>query len=261
MAKQQPSIATQSRNTKNETIDFILVSKSLIPFITTGGMEAFYDGIPTDHRGIFIDLKLGEYLKGCPTAIEGSVARLLRSNHPKQLSKYKCKLWDRLTNQNIFNRVQKLLSIPKGSWTPAHTKEQEAIDRELTEAMLQAEKEACRKRNLPWSPALKKATLVVAYWKIALGGFMNNKDVEPILKRIRPEIADVLTGADGPKTKEYLNGQLRRARRKKRIAILESENLKKAHLEECADAHAKAGRGDKAKILKHPIIHHGQRPT
>ena len=46
--------ATYARGTKK--IDFILVTPELLPLVKNSGMLPFYEGIHTDHRGMFVDL-------------------------------------------------------------------------------------------------------------------------------------------------------------------------------------------------------------
>ena len=45
--------ATYARGTKR--INFILISAKLLPAVTQAGALAFYDGIESDHRGIFVN--------------------------------------------------------------------------------------------------------------------------------------------------------------------------------------------------------------
>ena len=46
--------ATYARGTKK--IDYILIAPELLPIVTRSEMLAFYTGIHTDHRGLFIDI-------------------------------------------------------------------------------------------------------------------------------------------------------------------------------------------------------------
>ena len=68
-------------------LNYIIGSSSLLPLLMKCGYLAFYHGIPSDHRGLFIDFSL-EMVDGI-TRLENTPIRYLHSTFQKDVYKYK----------------------------------------------------------------------------------------------------------------------------------------------------------------------------
>ena len=70
-------------------IDFNLCSKALLPFISNAIILPFGTIAFSDHRGLFIDMNLHQFLRNPNTDLVTNHLRTLISSHPKRVLKYK----------------------------------------------------------------------------------------------------------------------------------------------------------------------------
>jgi hypothetical protein len=100
-----PDFATFDLSSKR--LDYMIGSASLLPFIKQCGYLAFYHGIPSDHRGMFLDLSL-ELIDGL-TQLENTPTRYLHSSFQKDVHKYKAQVSKAFLSHNIFQKAHALL--------------------------------------------------------------------------------------------------------------------------------------------------------
>ena len=156
-------------------LDYILVSRDLLPAITAAGHYDFHELIQTsDHRGIYLSLdtlKLFDSNEVDPTHIAHRRLQLHRRNSVEKYLEY---LTQMLDSRKFWQRT--LVIIKKIQQTngpvPLHLVDQfDKLDRERTQYMLAAEKKAgiAPKQGIyEWSPRLEKAGRIFTYWKARL---------------------------------------------------------------------------------------------
>jgi hypothetical protein len=83
-------------------------------------------------------------LSGDIPAIKHLSARDLKSNSPKEITKYREILYRHLNAHTVFNRLDRLSKIEAQDWTAGNKVKLNEIDDQITEGMLPAEKKACR---------------------------------------------------------------------------------------------------------------------
>ena len=162
--------ATWDRGRKQ--IDFMFASLSILPFITAAGFLAFGDATKSDHRGMFCDLDMMRTLGDTPAHLISPVQRMLHSNNPQSVAKYKEHLAQYFDSHNIDDRVRQIDHVPIAR-LQAHLRR---LDNDITRGMLYAERQCTNRHNLPWSPKLKQAKANHTYWVLWLAEKRLQKD-------------------------------------------------------------------------------------
>ena len=73
----------------SKQIDFIFCSKEIPKFTTACGMTPLGHILSSDHRSLFIDINVTQYLSNIFIDAVNNNSRLLQSNHPKKVKQYK----------------------------------------------------------------------------------------------------------------------------------------------------------------------------
>ena len=149
-------------------IDYMLGSQALHDSVRHAGFLAYDDGIFSKHRGLFIDLDFQQLL-GPVASIVPSSARRLKSEDQPSVDRYLEAFNKYAEDHKLWSRVKELCLV--APTMPAHHCKMsfDAIDRDVTRAMIHAEK-LCRRPagKYAWSPKLREAGLVARYWNLRL---------------------------------------------------------------------------------------------
>ena len=132
-----------------------------------------------------VDFDTTLVFKGDIATISPARERMLNSSSIRTAMKYRSELCQRLHQQNVTNRIDKLLHASKtrGEFSNRMHAEAERLDRTITESMLHGEKAACAHHyHDAWSPQLIQTCLVLKFWRVVLSGIRNKRDVTPILQ-------------------------------------------------------------------------------
>jgi len=160
----------QGPNTHNRgtnPIDGIFIPTNLIQTVQSGYF-AFGEGIPSDHRAIWIDIPLATL--GWFTMSESIPlrARRLKCNDPRIVNKYNEALQEKLELHNLTQRMENLTQqVRNNRLTRKQQREYEEIDRLSSEAKKYVETK-CQKLkagHVQWSPQITKAIAQILYWK------------------------------------------------------------------------------------------------
>jgi len=157
-------------NTHNQgtnPIDCIFIPPLLLPKVTSGYF-AFREGIPSDHRALWIDIPLaalGWFTVPEPIPLK---AWRLKCNNPRIITKYNDVLQQQLEHHNLPRCIECLTSqVRHNRLTRQQKWDYEAIDHLSSEAKRHAESK-CHKLTVgrvQWCPQLTKAIAQILYWK------------------------------------------------------------------------------------------------
>ncbi len=165
----QPPPPTYDRG--KEKIDFIFVSRGLLPCVIRSGIFPYNSIFMSDHRPCYIDIDSHQLFQENTPVIAPPQHRGLRMQDPRLVTQYIDTLLEQVLYHKIPEKATKLLNAAEeGSWTPDQTLEFEKLDKLFTEAMTKAERSVSKKYSTTyqWSPSLKAAIHTLSYWKLRL---------------------------------------------------------------------------------------------
>ena len=147
-------------------IDYMLGSAAVAQAVCRSGYNSYNNGIFSKHRGIFIDLDFTTLMGSVPL-LTPKKGRALRSEDQPSVDRYLEAFKQYADDHRLWDRVAELQVV-----APTMTADQcklcfDAIDRDMTRAMLHAEKAARRPAGkYAWSPKLREAGLKARYWHL-----------------------------------------------------------------------------------------------
>jgi hypothetical protein len=149
-------------------IDFMLGSPNISASVCRAGYLAYDDGIFSKHRGLYVDLDF-HGLMGPIASIQPANVRHLRSEDQSAVDRYVEAFQSYASDHNLWQRVTDLTAV--ASSLPLHRCKDtyDALDRDITRAMLHSEKSAKRPTGkYAWLPILREAGLLARYWHLRL---------------------------------------------------------------------------------------------
>jgi hypothetical protein len=154
-------------------IDYIFASPELRSWIRHSGSLSFNEGYQTDHRTLFVDVA-HNFFEFSPSPIATPSTRLLRSGNPEDTNHYLGKLRRLFEAHNIAARTHKLQTTHSRLSEAQFRRIINAIDRDITRAMLNAERSLRRPpQRFQFSPELRNCGLMKRYWSIRLHDLRN----------------------------------------------------------------------------------------
>ena len=185
--RHSPLPATFDRGSK--AIDGIFASSAFAA--PRSGMLGFGEGIPSQHRAVWIDLTF-EALTGHPEPlIVRPTARRLRLNDPRVVNRYTKSVKKHFHRHNLFSRATTLFSATEGHLTPGQQEELEAIDAIRLEGMLEAERSCRRLRTgeVDWNPKLTAALHTKRFLTLLRKRQAGHRVSSTLLRRLRSKSA------------------------------------------------------------------------
>ena len=137
-----PSFRTHNRGTS--VIDGIWVSPALLRYVIRCGLAPFNHVFQSDHRGIFLDLNLTEFLDSSSVPLLSHAYRRLKYTIPKRVEAYTTKGLSLWKLQRMDLRIQQLEErLPL---VPSEMKRTllNKIDEEINHIMTASEKKCCK---------------------------------------------------------------------------------------------------------------------
>jgi len=167
MITQHGDNGPNTHNCSSTPIDRIFLPTPLIPAIHSGYL-AFGEGIPSDHRAMWIDIPVVALGWFQVPELVPLKAWCLKCEDPRIVQWYNDALHKTLQDQNIFQQLAKLAKNVHNWWLMwQQQREYEAIDMATAKAKLYAEL-VCRKLpvgKVQWCPRLTQAITCILYWK------------------------------------------------------------------------------------------------
>ena len=158
-------------------IDFMLGTTGIKNALRASGTLSFTEGLASDHRALFVDLCALTLLSSTPSLIESSSTRALNSGNPAKVDKYNEEMTKYYEDHKIFDRMTRLKQQSTRMSRKQVRRRLNALDRDMGRAMLHAENQLrVPPRKYAWSPELRKAGLLLRYWKSCLADFYQESD-------------------------------------------------------------------------------------
>ena len=162
-------------------IDYAYCSASIVRHITASTYKPFYLNVDSDHRGIVIDLHR-QTLFGRRDPLAITPPRGVTSTNTTQTEAFLQQLTTRWKNLEINQRIQSIQSNPQKDTI---REDLNAIDKDITTALLKAEQHIKRRAQPPWSPELKEASLRVKLLKLYFRQFVSMDNLSSAIKHTK----------------------------------------------------------------------------
>jgi hypothetical protein len=121
-------------------IDYMFISRSLLPALLRSGVLSHHSLTLADHPLYYLDFNSLLLFSDPAFHIEPASRRKLRQQDPRVVKQYISTLFDKLSANNIFSRLETLqLLITNNAWSPECIEEYESVDKTITESMLSTE--------------------------------------------------------------------------------------------------------------------------
>jgi hypothetical protein len=237
--------ATYARGTRK--IDFVLITPELLPLVSNSGMLPFYDGIHTDHRGMFIDLDSKATFHGKIAELYSQPSRILTSKFPKAVYTYRQELWKQLQAHNIMNRSEAIYEQSK-THSPDIERELNNIANTVQIAMIAAEKKCKKPPSPPYSDKLAALNKIIRYWKTVESHATTGRNVEETLRQIQSSIPEPMQHLTI--RMQAIRSHLRKAIDMYRKAVPNARELRQEQIRAWAEAAAKRGKKTLAQHFK-----------
>ena len=238
-------------------IDYILVTRDLLPFITKAGHYDFHQlFLSTDHRGIYMSLKTEHLFDSSeydPTRIENRKLQLHKRDHVENYLKHlkkmfvENKFWER-----TLSLLKKFDECKEASTQKELIKTFDQMDREKTTYMLSAEKRlkpSSQTGLYEWSPLLEKAGRTFTYWKACHHLRSLNVPEPPSLKKIQQNLGILSTS----NSKAYICHKYQSAKSNLKKIQQKAKEHQESHLHKLAEHYASTQNSTKATELKQII--------
>ncbi len=249
------SPATHNAGTK--TIDAILLSNDL-----DGNKGGYLDfgHVPGDHRGLWIDLYVEEFIGYHPPPVVNAKARRLKMDDPSVVARYNQLLDGYLHHHGLYLRMHRLMEdLGDDEFTREQAKEFEAIDKLSSTGMLIAERK-CRKLKMggvKWSPTIQKSRDTILLWTLVHRRLKGRKVGARRIVRLKKKLSISHTKVTTEEAKSLLSN----AYVVYKAAKKEAESLSIAYRERLAQRKASAGNLSAANHIRQMNTIEQQRTT
>ena len=148
-------------------IDTIMCSDHISHHIKQAAIQPYDVICESDHRSMYIDIMLKEYIHTCITNNKTQPGRALCSNHPSNVKEYKEKLIEEMEHPRVKHLVETITKkFNNNSLTIEDLHLVNELDKIFHGIRIQSELNLKdNKHTDPWSPKLDQAYLLVQYWK------------------------------------------------------------------------------------------------
>ena len=244
-------------NRSQNRIDYILISRDLLPSITRSGHYDFHELFQkSDHRGIYMSLNTAHIFDAAefdPTRIENRQLQL----HKREVVEKYLRILTKLFEDNKFwermvELIQQLQNNPNNTEKERLVKKFDTMDREKTQYMLRAEKKSgltVRTGIYEWSPFLEKSGRTYTYWKARYHLRRLKLPIPPSLQLIQQNLNITSTS----NSLQYIRYKYQLAKKELKKIQKEAKKHREKHLHQLAEYYATTRQSSKATELKQII--------
>lgn len=226
-------------------IDHIWATESIARNVSKSGFTAFHENAWfTDHRALIFDINTKALFDSDLALLPTIIPRLLQANNLKKVNAFLNSLEKLLPIDDLLIQCQELISTTE--WTSTQTILFEAIDTQLTTAMLKAEQVLKSNNNLPWSPELHQAYLIYTYWRKYMSGKRNRINIDAQLLDLSTKLGDEIYF--GVRFRHPCQ-QLRKALRAYQKCQVQATSLRETHLQLRQEILSESKQFDRAKAV------------
>jgi hypothetical protein len=157
-----------------------LTTAGIAPFTRAIGLLDFDVVFQTDHWTFFIDIDMDGFFGSATEKLPAQCLRKLQLEDPRVAMAYRKALHQQCIHHSVFRQIKEQSESSKsGEWNISQESTYEALDIDITRAILHAESVCLlkHKHNTHWSPAIGRATSSIRYWdlRIERGGIRDKK--------------------------------------------------------------------------------------
>ena len=236
--------ATYQRGKKR--IDYVLISPTLLATVKAAGYDPFGYRLPSDHRGMYIDIDTHALFGQDPAKLAPILKRDFTTQNPETVRQYVKHKSEYLNDHRVFDR----LTILEHMDQPDH-EFAEALDRDVQRASFHAARKCSRRKSTPWSPTLAAAWAELHYYRLAHATLTTQANYQPSLHRLRekwPELPRAL-----PNSLSAVKEHQRAAIQKLKDIQHKAQTLRNEHMQQRVDMYKEMGANGKAKIVQRLI--------
>ena len=150
-------------------IDYIFGCQQVQKSIDRSGTQSYFDGPQSDHRGLYIDLKMEDVFEHNLSKVLPPSARSLHTGNPEHVSTYHDSMLRYYSQLKMIDRINQL-------YATHHNQSREEVRKALIKwdndqgRAMEASEAILRKppKNFQWSPALRNSAIICRYWKLRL---------------------------------------------------------------------------------------------
>jgi hypothetical protein len=175
----------------NRRIDYIFACHEIRGYTTASGTLSYLDGPQSDHRGLFVDINIADYLSYNANANHHitAKARTLQTGNPELVSSYNTTMLAYYKAHSLEERINTLQRNFQSMSKDDVRKELESWDRDQGRAMQQAERQlSIPRKPYAWSPKLRNAGIVRRYWKLRLRETKYREDYTQTIHRLQEQV-------------------------------------------------------------------------
>jgi hypothetical protein len=242
----------ETYNRGKSKIDFMLGTYGVARNMIGAGIHAYGATMRSDHRGMHVDLNISALLHGKIAKMATPSTRGVRSNSIRKVERYKAEVTRYFEDHKIENRLEKLKEKTKDEWTANDNAELEAVDRDITRAMLAAEKKCRVKDPIAFTRELARGRKLITFWKLWLTELKTNRDTweqrDAILRELK--VTEPLHLSMEHPTARIINGKLKEQQQKCRNMVANAPERRENELRELSKAMAADNKHDEAKIYQ-----------
>jgi hypothetical protein len=228
----QGSTASNIRSQSHRRIDFMFGSPSILQYIDKCGYLPFHSALESDHRALFLDLKL-QKIKDMSEFI--SSARTIGSHESKDvIIKYQNRVYQQFKNHNIFDKALTLsqsISFDSNFVTCMNS-----MDKQITEIVLQAEHKCATKRNnVRWNSEISDLSLMIKFFKLKRK-FGESREFDNLIQTILDQMNENFLETVFTHNVRNMDPKsgIKMAIKKKKLAIIASKTKREDHYLEVA---------------------------
>lgn len=199
----------------------------------------------TDHRAIIVDINTKALFDSDLAILPPTTPCLLQATNLHKVKLFLKALEHELPVDKIIAQCKILFDT--NDWNASKANELEAIDKQLTAALLKAEHSLKKTNNFPWSPDLHQAYLIYTYWRKFVSAKTNRIQIETQLEDLTSQLGNAI----------YIGyryshpcQQLRKATKAYHKCQTNSIALRKVHLQLRHEVLSDAKQFDRAKAIQ-----------